>query len=61
MYRSMPFTANNSNYSVHEQILDVKQGDVVIIFTHNCNGRAIIGDLIAKFEFKFIQCSIKNH
>ena len=43
------FTANNSNYSVHEQILNVEEGDVVIIFTHNCNGRAIIGDLIAKF------------
>ena len=43
------FAANNSNYSVHEQILGVNEGDVVIIFTHNCNERAIIGDLIAKF------------
>ena len=43
------FTANNSNFSVHEQIIDVDDGDVVIIFAHNCNERAIIGDLIAKF------------
>lgn len=43
------FTANNSNFSVHEQIIDVEEGDVVIIFAHNCNERAIIGDLIAKF------------
>lgn len=43
------FTAHNSNYSVHEQIRDVKKGEVVIIFTHQCGERAIIGDLVAKF------------
>lgn len=52
-YRAGPvraiFTANNSNYAVHEQIRDVKKGDVVIIFTHGCDGRAIIGDLVSKF------------
>jgi 4-hydroxy-4-methyl-2-oxoglutarate aldolase len=43
------FAANNSNYSVHEQIRDVQKGEVVIIFTHNCGDRAIIGDLISKY------------
>ncbi len=43
------FTANNSNYAVHEQIRDVKEGDVVIVFTHNCNNRAILGDLVSKY------------
>jgi len=43
------FAANNSNYTVHEQIKDVNKGDVVIIFAHNCDSRAIIGDLISKF------------
>lgn len=43
------FAANNSNYSVHEQILSVNENDVVLIFTHNCDERAIIGDLVAKF------------
>lgn len=43
------FTANNSNYSVHEQIRDVKKGEVVIIFTYNCDNRAIIGDLVSKY------------
>lgn len=53
MYRAGPirtiFTANNSNYAVHEQIRDVRKGEIVIIFTHNCDGRAIIGDLICKY------------
>ena len=43
------FTANDSNYAVHDQIRDVQKGEVVIIFVHNCNNRAIIGDLISKY------------
>jgi regulator of RNase E activity RraA len=43
------FTAYNSNFAVHEQIRDVQQGEVVIIFPHDCNNRAIIGDLITKY------------
>mgnify|MGYP002151697664 CR=1 FL=1 len=43
------FSANNSNYFVHEQIRDIEKGEVVIIYTHNCDDRAIIGDLVSKF------------
>ena len=43
------FTANNSNYAVHEQIRDVKEGEVVIVFAHNCENRAIFGDLVSKY------------
>ncbi len=43
------FCANNSNYSVHEQIRDVEKDEIVIIYTHNCENRAIIGDIISKF------------
>jgi 4-hydroxy-4-methyl-2-oxoglutarate aldolase len=43
------FTANCSNYAVHEQIRNVNKGDVVVIFAYDCDERAIIGDLIAKY------------
>lgn len=43
------FAANNSNFSVHDQIRDVQKGEVVIIFTHNCDARAIVGDLVCKY------------
>lgn len=43
------FTANNSNYAVHEQIRNVQKGEVVIIFAHQCDGRAIVGDLVSKY------------
>lgn len=47
------FTSNNSNYAVHEQIRAVQDGEVVIIFTHACEGRAIIGDLISKYALLY--------
>lgn len=47
------FTANNSNYAVHEQIREVQDGEVVIIFAHQCNDRAIIGDLISKYALLY--------
>ena len=43
------FAANNSNYDLHEQCKYVEKGEVVIIFTHECDGRAIFGDLVARF------------
>ena len=53
LYRVGPvrpvFAANISNYLVHEQVRDVQKGEVVIIFTYNCEERAIIGELIAKY------------
>ena len=47
------FTANASNYAVHEQVRDVKEGEVVIVFAHQCDDRAIIGDLITKFTLLY--------
>ena len=43
------FTTNNSNYAVHEQVRDVQEGEIVIIFCHNCDDRAIFGDLVSKY------------
>jgi 4-hydroxy-4-methyl-2-oxoglutarate aldolase len=43
------FTAYGSNYAVHEQIRTVQKGEVVIILAHECEERAIIGDLVCKY------------
>jgi 4-hydroxy-4-methyl-2-oxoglutarate aldolase len=43
------FTAYGSNYEVHEQIREVQTGDVVLIFTHECDDLAIIGEVVAKY------------
>ncbi len=43
------FTAFNSNYGIHDQVRSVEPGEVVVIYAYECEGRAIIGDLISKF------------
>lgn len=43
------FACNSSNYAVHEQIKDAQKDDIIVIFTHDCEDRAILGDLVAKF------------
>lgn len=47
------FAANNSNYSLHEQIRDVKKGEVVIVFAYKCDERALLGDLISKYTLLY--------
>lgn len=51
------FASNESNYLVHKDIVNVKKGDVVIIFTHNCNSKSIIGDLISKYILLYREAS----
>ncbi len=43
------FAGFKSNYQIHEKIREIKEGSIVMIFTHNCENRAVIGDLISKF------------
>jgi regulator of RNase E activity RraA len=43
------FTAHASNHAVHEQIRSVQAGEVVMVFTHDCDQRAVLGDLICKY------------
>ena len=43
------YAYNSSNYTVHEQILDMNEGDIVMIEAFNCEDRAIIGDLVSKY------------
>jgi 4-hydroxy-4-methyl-2-oxoglutarate aldolase len=49
------FTAFESNWDVHEQAKDIQPGEVVIVFTHRCEDRAILGELVAKFILLYQQ------
>ena len=43
------YAHTESNWSVHEQARDVKEGDIVFIGAININDRAIVGELVTKF------------
>lgn len=43
------FTAHGTNYGIHDQIRDVQEDEVVVVYAHECEGRAILGDLVSKY------------
>lgn len=48
---ALVFAANGSNYDLHKQLVNVPESSIVIIFTENCEGRAVIGEMVCKFLF----------
>ncbi len=46
-----------SNWDVHEQIQNVKKGEVVLIECFNCDNKAIFGDLVSKYLILYKQAS----
>lgn len=49
------YAYDNSNYPVHEQIRDTKEGEIVFIEAFDCGQRAIIGDLVSKYILLYLQ------
>lgn len=43
------FTANGSNYYLHDQVDKVQADEIAVIFVENCEGKAVLGDIIAKY------------
>lgn len=43
------YTYNESNYPLHEQIVDVEEDYILYVDAFNCEERAIFGDLICKY------------
>jgi regulator of RNase E activity RraA len=43
------YAYGETNWHVHEQIRYVDPGSIVVISVFDCNGRAIIGDIVAKY------------
>jgi len=51
------YAYNESNWSVHEQITSIKDGDVVMVEAFGCNDRAIFGQLVSKYILLYQQAS----
>lgn len=50
-YLSPVFCANGSNYNLHKELENVQEGSVCCIFSYNCEGIALVGDLVCKYLF----------
>lgn len=51
------YTHDESNWEVHEQVVNVKEHDIVFIEAFNCKHRAIIGELVTKYIILYRQAS----
>lgn len=51
------YTHEESNWEVHEQVIDTKEGDIVFIEAFDCKHRAIIGELVTKYIILYQQAS----
>lgn len=47
------FAAGGSNHGVHVALPDVQAGEVAVVFTDGCEGRAVFGDLMAKYALLY--------
>src|SRR5438093_5966797 len=44
-----------SNWTIHEQITDVPEGNIVVMDAFECHDRALIGDLVSKYLLLYRQ------
>lgn len=47
------YAYDDSNWSIHEQMIDIDEGDVIFIEAFNCGDRATIGGLVAKYAILY--------
>jgi regulator of RNase E activity RraA len=43
------FTAHASNHALHDQLPELREGEIAVVFAHACEGRALLGDLMSKY------------
>ena len=51
------YAYNESNWTVHEQIISTNENDIVFIEAFNCGSRAIIGELVTKYIILYKQAA----
>ncbi|MCH7532045.1 MAG: RraA family protein [Gemmatimonadetes bacterium] len=51
------YAYEESNWPVHEQIQDIPEASIVLIEAFDCAGRAIFGDIVAKYMLLYRQAS----
>lgn len=51
------YTHEESNWEVHEQVIDTQEGDIVFVEAFDCKQRAIFGELVAKYMILYCQAA----
>lgn len=51
------YACDESNWTIHEQIREVREGEVVMIEAFDCGNRALIGALMSKYMLLYMQAA----
>ena len=51
------YAYKETNWDVHEQVISTEENDIVFIDAIDCNGRAIIGELVSKYILLYRQAT----
>lgn len=51
------YACDESNWTVHEQLVGVKEGEVVLVDTYDCKNRAVLGELVCKYTLLYQQAA----
>jgi len=49
------YSYNESNWELHEQVKDAKEGHILLAEAFDCNGRALFGSLVSKYLLLYRQ------
>ena len=50
------YAYDETNWTVHDQLRDLKENSIFIISAFNCKDRAIIGDIVSKYILLYKRC-----
>lgn len=51
------YAVNESNWPIHERVIDTRENEIVFIDSVNCGGRAMIGELVSKYILLYKQAA----
>ena len=51
------YAYGETNWHLHEQIQNVVEGDILLVDVFNCNNRAVLGDIVAKYLLLYKQAA----
>lgn len=49
------YAYNESNWELHEQIINLSENDILVVEAINCNNRALLGSLVSKYVLLYKQ------
>lgn len=51
------YACNESNWTLHEQLVDIKEGEIIVVDAYDCGNRSVLGELVCKYTLLYQQAA----